>query len=194
MTSFSPLYLHILFQCFSCGNLHQNHMVGWRWGMWSTDYTASPPVSWPRKPGWKPNTCILNKLWNEWCSLSWDHNLWTTHLLSRPKAFFFFFFFFFFCKMALAGPSSLTLFKTIFLDCIVTVLISPCIKNIYISKLVNFCVAILVSKMQEKTAFFSIVCFIISRKVKKATEMQKKKKKICAVYGEGAMTDLTYQK
>ena len=128
---------------------------------------ASPPVSRPRKPGWKPNTCILNKLWNEWCSLSWDHNLWTTHLLSRPKAFFFFFFFF--CKMALAGSSSLTLFKTIFLDCIVTVLISPCIKNIYISKLVNFCVAILVSKMQEKTAFFSIVCFIISRKVKKAT-------------------------
>lgn len=29
VTSFSPLYLHILFQCFSYGNPHQNHMVGW---------------------------------------------------------------------------------------------------------------------------------------------------------------------
>ena len=58
-------------------------------------------------------------------------------------------------------------------------------------KLVNFCVAILILKMEEKMHFhiFSILCFIISRKVKTETQ-----KKICAVYGEGAVTDGTCQK
>ena len=55
-----------------------------------------------------------------------------------------------------------------------------------LSKLVNFRVGILILKMEEKSNIFSILCFIISRKVK----MQLKcKKNICAVYGEGAVTD-----
>ena len=36
------------------------------------------------------------------------------------------------------------------------------------------------------------IMFIVSRKVKNTTETQKKK--ICVVYGEGAMTDWTCQK
>ena len=48
--------------------------------------------------------------------------------------------------------------------------------------MVNFCAAILILKMEY-------TCFIISRKVKIETQ-----KKICAVYGEGAMTDWTCQK
>ena len=55
----------------------------------------------------------------------------------------------------------------------------------------NFCVAILILKMEEKSNIFGILCFIISRKVKNATETQKK---ICAAYGEDAVTDRTCQK
>ena len=45
--------------------------------------------------------------------------------------------------------------------------------------------------MEVKHNTFGILCFIISRKVK----MQLKcKKKICAAYGEGAVTDRTCQK
>ena len=55
----------------------------------------------------------------------------------------------------------------------------------------NFCVAILILKMEEKRNIFDILCFIISRKVK--TQL-KHKKKICAVYGEGAVTDWACQK
>ena len=40
---------------------------------------------------------------------------------------------------------------------------------------------------------FSMLCFIISRKEKMQLKHQKKKK-ICAVYGEGAVTDRTCQK
>jgi len=54
-----------------------------------------------------------------------------------------------------------------------------------LSKLVNFYVAILELKVEEKSNIFGILYFIISRKVK----MQLKHKKICAVYGEGAVTD-----
>ena len=54
----------------------------------------------------------------------------------------------------------------------------------------NFCVAILILKMEEKY-IFGILCFTISRKAK----MQlKSKKMICAVYGEATMTDWTCQK
>ena len=49
----------------------------------------------------------------------------------------------------------------------------------------NFYVAILELKVEEKSNIFGILYFIISRKVK----MQLKHKKICAVYGEGAVTD-----
>ena len=38
----------------------------------------------------------------------------------------------------------------------------------------NFCVAILTLKMEEKSKIFFISCFIISRKVRNATEMQNK--------------------
>ena len=57
--------------------------------------------------------------------------------------------------------------------------------------MVNFCAAILILKMEEDMQHFGILCFIISRKVK----MQLKcTKKICAVYGEGAVTDRMCQK
>ena len=51
----------------------------------------------------------------------------------------------------------------------------------------NFCVAILIVKVEEKSNIFSILCFIISRKVKT-------QKKIYAVCREGAVTDRTCQK
>ena len=87
---------------------------------------------------------------------------------------------------------SLTSFKTILLDCTVTAVIPEYIKKKKnLSKLVNFCIVILILKMEEKSNIFGILCFIISRKVK----MQLKcKKKICAVYGEGAVTDRIGQK
>ena len=45
--------------------------------------------------------------------------------------------------------------------------------------------------MEEKSNIFGILCFNISRKVKKQLKC---KKKICAVYGEGVVTDKTCQK
>ena len=60
-----------------------------------------------------------------------------------------------------------------------------------IFKLVNFCVAILILKVEEIHNIFGILFFIISRKVK--TQL-KRKKQICAVYGEGAVTDGMCQK
>ena len=44
--------------------------------------------------------------------------------------------------------SALTSFETILLDCIVTAVTSTCIKKT-LSKLVNFCVTILILKIQE---------------------------------------------
>ena len=58
-------------------------------------------------------------------------------------------------------------------------------------KLVNFCVAILVLKMEEKKQHFQHIMLYYFKKVKNSTETQKK---ICAVYGEGAVTDRTCQK
>ena len=55
------------------------------------------------------------------------------------------------------------------------------------SKLVNFCVAILILKMEEKKQQFLHIMLYYFKK----TEMHKK---ICAVYGEGAVTDRTCQK
>ena len=49
----------------------------------------------------------------------------------------------------------------------------------------NFCVAILILKMEENTHFQHIMLYYF-KKGTNATEMQKK---ICAVYGEGAVTD-----
>ena len=54
----------------------------------------------------------------------------------------------------------------------------------------NFCVAILILKVEEKQHFqYIMLCYI--KKSKNATEVQKK---ICAVYGEGTVTDQTCQK
>ena len=54
----------------------------------------------------------------------------------------------------------------------------------------NFCVAILILKMEEKKEHFQHMLYYF-KKGKNATEMQKK---ICAVYRGGAVTDRTCQK
>ena len=61
-------------------------------------------------------------------------------------------------------------------------------------KLVSFCVATLILKMEENKWHFLhkyILCFYYFKKGKNATERQKK---ICAVYGEDAVTDRMCQK
>ena len=60
-----------------------------------------------------------------------------------------------------------------------------------LSKLVNFCVAILILKMEGKKQHFQHIMLYYFKKGKNATETQKK---ICAVYGESAGTDQTCQK
>ena len=62
------------------------------------------------------------------------------------------------------------------------------LKNL--SKLVNFCVAILILKMEENKRHFWHIMLNYFKKSTNATEMQKK---IYAVYGEGAVTDRTCQ-
>ena len=55
----------------------------------------------------------------------------------------------------------------------------------------KFCVAILILKTEEKRQHFGHIMLYYFKKAKNATEMQKK---ICAVYGEGAVIDRMYQK
>ena len=55
-------------------------------------------------------------------------------------------------------------------------------------KLVNFCVAILISKMEESMQHFWHTMLYYFKKGKNVSEMQKKKK-IRAVYREGAVTN-----
>ena len=55
-----------------------------------------------------------------------------------------------------------------------------------LSKWVNFCAAILILKMEENMQHFQHIMLYYFMKGKNATEMQKR---ICAVYGEGAVTD-----
>ena len=55
----------------------------------------------------------------------------------------------------------------------------------------NFCVAILILKMEGKKQHFWHIMLYYFKKGKNTTEMQKK---ICAVVGEGAVTDRTCQK
>ena len=57
--------------------------------------------------------------------------------------------------------------------------------------MVNFYVDILILKMEEKKQHFRHIMLYYFKKGKNTTETQKK---ICAVYGEGAVTDRTYQK
>ena len=55
----------------------------------------------------------------------------------------------------------------------------------------NFCVAILTLKMEEKKQHFWHILLYYFKKGKNVTEMQKK---ICVVYGKGAVTDRICQK
>ena len=55
----------------------------------------------------------------------------------------------------------------------------------------NFCAAILILKMEENMQHFWHIMLYYFKKNKNATEMQKR---VCAVYGEGAMTDQTCPK
>ena len=54
------------------------------------------------------------------------------------------------------------------------------------SKLVNFCGAVLIRKMEERKQHFWHIMLYYLKEGKNATEMQKN---ICAVYGEGAVID-----
>ena len=49
----------------------------------------------------------------------------------------------------------------------------------------NFCAAILILKMEENTQHFCHIMLYYFKKGKNTTQMQKK---ICAVYGEGAVS------
>ena len=49
----------------------------------------------------------------------------------------------------------------------------------------NYCAAILILKMEENMQHFQCIMLYYFQKGKNVTEMQKKK--ICAVYGEGAI-------
>ena len=53
------------------------------------------------------------------------------------------------------------------------------------NKVVNLCVAILILKMEEKQCFWHIILYYL-KEGKNTTELHKK---MCAVYGEGAVTD-----
>ena len=55
----------------------------------------------------------------------------------------------------------------------------------------NFCVAILTLKMKENKQYFWHIMLYYFKKGKNTIETQKK---ICAVYGEGAVTDRMCQK
>ena len=55
----------------------------------------------------------------------------------------------------------------------------------------NFCVAILILKMEERKQHFQHITLYYFKKCKTATEMHEE---ICAGYGEGAVTDRMCQK
>ena len=59
--------------------------------------------------------------------------------------------------------------------------------------MLNFCAAILILKMEEHIQHFQCVMLYYFKKGKDATETHTQKK-ICVVYGEGAVTDQTCQK
>ena len=59
-----------------------------------------------------------------------------------------------------------------------------------LSKLENFCAAILMLKMEEDMQHFWHIMPYYFKRGKNTTGMQKK---ICAVYGEDAVTDQTWQ-
>ena len=60
-----------------------------------------------------------------------------------------------------------------------------------LSELVNFCIAILILKMEENKQHFQHIMLYYFKKGRNTTETQKK---ICVVHGESSMTDRMYQK
>ena len=64
-------------------------------------------------------------------------------------------------------------------------------KHTHLSKLVNFCVALLILKMEENKQHSRHSMLYYFKKGKNTTETQKK---ICAVYEEGAVTDQRCEK
>ena len=86
-------------------------------------------------------------------------------LLGWPKISFVFFY-----KMAVVVLSCLSSNETILLDYIVTAAISVCIKKKTLSKLMNFCVAILISKVEENIQHFWHVMLYYFKKGKNTTE------------------------
>ena len=85
------------------------------------------------------------------------------------------------CSSALL---SLTSFETVLLDCIVTVVISVCIKKII--KIGEFlCRYFNIEDGRKKATFWHFMLYYFM-KGKKAVETQEQ---TCAVYGEGGMTD-----
>ena len=77
-------------------------------------------------------------------------------------------------------------FKTILLDCIVTAVISACIKKLI--KIGEFLCSYFNIEDARKKSHFQHIMFYF-KEGENATETQKK---ICAVYGEDALTDRTY--
>ena len=69
---------------------------------------------------------------------------------------------------------------------------SAWIKRKSLPKLVNFGVAILILKMEDNMQHIWHIMLYYFKKGKNATEIPQKK--VCAVYGEGAVTDWTCQK
>ncbi|MCG5651127.1 hypothetical protein L0P53_14440, partial [Holdemanella sp. DFI.5.21] len=63
---------------------------------------------------------------------------------------------------------------TVLLDCIVTAVISACIKK-SLSKLVNFCVATLILKMEENKQHFWYIMLYYFKKGKNKLKSKKKK-------------------
>ena len=59
------------------------------------------------------------------------------------------------------------------LDCTVTAAILVCIKKKNLSKLVNFCVAILILKMEENSQHFWHIMLYYLKEGKNTNEMQK---------------------
>ena len=56
----------------------------------------------------------------------------------------------------------------------------------------NFCVAILILKMEEKMQHFWHIMIYYFKKGKNTTETYTKTTVTCGVYGEGAVTDQTW--
>ena len=85
----------------------------------------------------------------------------------------------FFRKMALVVLNKVVFFILSNFVCFVTAVISVCIKKT--SKLVNFCTAILILKIEENTQHFRHIMLYYFKKGKNATEMPKKDG--CSVWG-----------